>query len=758
MPETALPFIENRLLFGSDRTRGILAIEPLGDDGMRRWIRTTEGVRTEDQEFRPPILLSEPVLLEGSGLKYEIEELEGEGELRFLARLVSWKDLTRARRHLQQVTGRTARAAGAPYLLLTDPVHAHMLTTGQTLFEGMRFEDLRRLQLDIETTCTPGYDFPNPQRDGDRIVAIALADSTGWEEVLMDTGGGEKALLETFVARFLERDPDVVEGHNIFRFDLPYIAARCARHGISLRLGRDGAVMASRNSRATIGDRTISYPKAEIRGRHVIDTFFLVLHYDISSRSLPGFGLKEVARHFGLASDDREYIEGYEVSSMIDRDPERLRRYAADDVRETRELSRILSPSWFVQAQMMPYSYQNVVVRGNATRINALLIRESLYRRRAIPLPEPSRSFAGGYTDLFAVGVARGVWHCDVQSLYPSIMLRFGYVPARDREGVFRDMLADLRRFRLEAKRLAAEAAAPADREHYQALQSTFKILINSFYGYLGFGQGNFNDFDAAEKVAAKGREILRRMIDVLAGEGSRIIEIDTDGIYFVPPAPGDDRVEQRLSAALKKALPEGIEVEFDGRFRAMFSYKMKNYALLDEEGRLSIKGAALKSRGLEPFQRRFMEEMLRCLLEGRPEAVADLYESYCRQIEQRRWPIRMFAKTETLQDSLETYSAKVQAGKRNRSAAYELALESGRAYQQGDQVAYYVTGNDKRAAAHRNAKLVAAFDESDRDENVEYYLAKLRSLYRKFEPFFSEEGMRLRDVKDETASPEEES
>ena len=620
-----------------------------------------------------------------------------------------------------------------------------MLLTGRTLFKGLRFDALKRMQVDIETATSPGFDFPNAEREGDRIIAIAMSDSTGWEEVLLDPDLSEKDLLERFVGRVRDRDPDVVEGHNIFRFDLPYIAGRARRHRVALKLGRGGERMALRSSRATIGDRTITYPKAEIHGRHVIDTFFLVLHYDVSARSLAGFGLKDVARHFGLATADREYVEPQEITALYAKDPERLRRYAADDARETRAISALLSPSWFAQSQILPYSYQNVVVRGNATKIDALMLREYLGRRRALPLPEASRSFAGGYTDLFAVGLARNVWHCDVQSLYPSVMLRFGYEPRRDEAGVFRGMLDDLRRFRLEAKAALRTAGSEREKDHLGALQSTFKILINSFYGYLGFAQGRFNDFDAAEKVTAKGRDILRTMLDTLEAEGARIIEVDTDGIYFVPPGSGGDGTESALSAALRAALPEGIDVEFDGRFRAMFSYRMKNYALLDEEGRLSIKGAALKSRGLEPFQRRFMEEMLTLILEGQPAAVCDLYEDYIGKIERGAWPIHMLAKTETLQDSPQTYEEKIGGKRRARSAAYELALSSERAYRQGDQISYYITGTNKRAAAHSNAKLVTDFDPADRDENVAYYVEKLRSLFKKFQVFLSDDGCRLR-------------
>jgi len=36
----------------------------------------------------------------------------------------------------------------------------------------------------------------------------------------------------------------------------------------------------------------------------------------------------------------------------------------------------------------------------------------------------------------------------------------------------------------------------------------------------------------------------------------------------------------------------------------------MKNYVLLEESGEMTIRGSGLRSRGIERFQRRFMEEM----------------------------------------------------------------------------------------------------------------------------------------------------
>jgi DNA polymerase, archaea type len=282
-----------------------------------------------------------------------------------------------------------------------------------------------------------------------------------------------------------------------------------------------------------------------------------------------------------------------------------------------RRISDLLSPSYFVQAQVFPYSYQDIVVRGNATKIDALFLREYLHQRHTIPQFGEPRPFAGGYTDMFHEGMIRNVWHCDVQSLYPSLMLAFDIKPRGDELSLFLPLLRDLRQFRLRAKADAKTATDDTHRRHLDAMQQTFKILINSFYGYLGFLAGALWRF---QRCRGSHRQRPRDAQDdarLAAETRRRVIEIDTDGLYFVPPTKSDPKT---LESELQEALPKGVDVEIDGQFPAMFSYKMKNYALAGRMGKLHVTGSALRSRGLEKFQRQFLEEMLTLALQGRSE------------------------------------------------------------------------------------------------------------------------------------------
>jgi len=728
-------FFTDPLLMGADPATGLMAVEHVEratQDQMVLFWRKEDGTVQTTVPFSPFILLAKEELLSGIGNGSVVSNFEGEGPFRWKVNFPTWKSCQKAKAWLAKESGVMAGNPQAPYFLLSDPVQQYLIQSGQTLFKGIQFDDLHRMQVDIECYTTEGFEFCNADREGDRLIAIAMGDSSGWREVLSGAEMDEKSMLERFVATVRKRDPDVIEGHNIFNFDLPYLVKRAKRCGVKLAMGRDGSTPESRPSRFSVGERTITFTRFEVFGRQIVDTYFMVQAYDITHRSLDGYGLKDVARHFGIAPANRTYVEGSEISAEFRSNPKKLMQYALHDIDETEALSRLLSQSAFVQARMIPLSYQNIAIRGNATKIDALILREYLRQKRAIPMPERGRPFAGGYTDMFMEGVIRNVHHCDVRSLYPSLMLTRKIGPKTDSLGVFHQLLDQLRRFRLDAKRHEQEATSEGDRLHFGALQATFKILINSFYGYLGFDQVRFSDFDAAERVASEGRELLQHMINWLKKNGAQPVEIDTDGVYFVPP-DGGVAVQKSFRSRFSDSLPEGIDVEFDGEYVAMFSYKMKNYALLTNKQEIIIKGAALKSRGLEPFQRKFLRDLIRLKLEGKENDLPALKSEYESAINGRQWPVAMLAKTETLQDAPATYAAKIAGKGRGRNAAYELALKSGRDYRAGDQLSYYVTGTKKSVQVFVAARLVAEWNPVERDENVPYYIAKLDALYDKF-------------------------
>src|SRR3982750_2231553 len=455
------------MLFGVDPTPRIVASE-LGETGtVNVHRREKDGSTTTDVEPFHPFVWADSDVVD---LGIEAEKLQGDLKFGWLITVDSWKELIALRNGLKN--------AGRDFFALSDPVQHYLTATGRTLFKDLPFEELKRMQLEVLSFS---------EGDVEHIMSIALSDNSGWEELIIvdpkKLPESEHAAIKRLTALIKQRDPDVIEGHNLFRSDLPYLVARAKKLKTKLDWGRSGGFLRSRPSRLQIAEKTIDYPKFTIDGRHFVDTFLLAQFYDVGMRSLAGFERLDVARHFDLCDSTKvSALTGKELERAYLSGSEIFERRARCGVRETRALSDLLSPSYFIQARIFPYNYQDVIVRGNATRINALFLRQYFRQRHSVPeLPMP-RAFEGGYTDIFFTGVARNVWHCDVASLYPSIMLQFDCFPASDRLQIFRHLLTDLRTFRLEAKAKMRAAKDPAEQRHLEAFQNTFKILINSFY------------------------------------------------------------------------------------------------------------------------------------------------------------------------------------------------------------------------------------------------------------------------------------
>src|SRR5690606_36022700 len=159
---------------------------------------------------------------------------------------------------------------------------------------------------------------------------------------------------------------------------------------------------------------------------------------------------------------------------------------------------------------------------------------------------------------------------------------------------------------------------------------------------------------NAAEQVTLRGHEIIKQVTQALEEREARTIEIDTDGVYFEPPHAGttlDEEVE--LIDAVSAVLPEGINLAHDGRWRAMLSLRLKNYILLDYDGRLVLKGSGLRSRRDEAFLRKFIEDAARRFLAADNDtSVRDIYLAYADDIISGSIAPEDLARTETITEA----------------------------------------------------------------------------------------------------------
>jgi DNA polymerase, archaea type len=356
----------------------------------------------------------------------------------------------------------------------------------------------------------------------------------------------ESEILHELTAWIQRHDPDVIEGHNIFNFDLPYLIERARELNVPLSWGRDGsAVRLAGEQRFKAGARTIPYQSAYIFGRHIVDTYQQIQRYDVAGQ-LESYALKLAVQALGLERSDRTHIAGRDIARSWTHDRQALINYAIGDVLDVNTLSELALPTEFYQCAFVPRSLQSVATGGPGEKINDILVSSYVIQDSSIPLPESPHGYPGGYAELRRIGVFSPVLKCDVESLYPSIMLADGISPSRDRLGVFLPTLASLTTRRLDAKR-ALESEAGHERARLHGVQSSLKVLINSFYGYLGYSRGYFNDFGAAERVTLRGRDIIRNIVTELERLGATVIEVDTDGALVQPPESIETERDERI-------------------------------------------------------------------------------------------------------------------------------------------------------------------------------------------------------------------
>ena len=130
-----MAFEENQLLFGSDPTPRIVAIE-LGDTGtVKVYRREKDGSTACDiEEFHPFVWADSDVA--DLGME-NAEKLAGDLKFGWRISVNSWKELIALRNGL--------KSAGRSFFALSDPVQHYLTHTGRTLFKQLPFEELKRL-------------------------------------------------------------------------------------------------------------------------------------------------------------------------------------------------------------------------------------------------------------------------------------------------------------------------------------------------------------------------------------------------------------------------------------------------------------------------------------------------------------------------------------------------------------------------------------------------------------------------------------
>ena len=269
---------------------------------------------------------------------------------------------------------------------------------------------LHRLQFDLETTgprraARPHlHDLgPRPRRRHRGARGGGRGRRRGGRAD--PPAGGERAAA----------DPDVIENHNLHGFDLPFLDRALApprRAALPGAHGRAGPrARAARRGAPSGGPRRPpprplrrAGPRAD---RHARRRAAPRLLHARPAGARPEGGRAPPGRR---RAGSRVRPGRSDPRRRTARDPERVRRYATDDVEEVAASRRLLGGAAYALARMVPRRYERLADAGPATGvIDPLLVRAYLRAGEALPAHRAGDGtpHSGAALHLFAAGVAR---------------------------------------------------------------------------------------------------------------------------------------------------------------------------------------------------------------------------------------------------------------------------------------------------------------------------------------------------------------
>lgn len=633
------------LIFGKDSTQNIVSCEVDGSN-IEIFIETPEGVSSYFIPNKYWIVSDRTI---GSGW----EQLKGQGYYKYIKYYTDEPLWSKERNYFKKK---------ADIFSVYDAKEAAMLLNGFTYYKGMKVSDVSTLAFDIESTGLLH------NKDSKVLLISNTYTKNGIKERKLfsyDEYNNDKEFLEAWCAWVCEKDPSVIMGYNIFAYDLPYIQFCADKVDADLSLGRNGTTVKYNRYESEFrkdGSQSYNYTRCYIYGREIVDNMFLAYHYDQATRKYESYRLKQIIKQEGLEVKDRQHYDASTIAKnyVIPEEWQKIKQYAIHDSDDADALYKLQIPAYFYLTQSIPKSFQSINYTASGSQINAFLIRSYLQDGQALPKASPPVEFEGA-TSFGHPGVYKNVYKIDVASLYPSIMLQYEVCDViKDPKRNFSAMVSYFTDERLRNKKLAKETGD----KYYKDLQEAQKIVINSAYGMLGAPGLIFNSPKNAALVTQKGREVLQTCIDWCISMGFTVVNGDTDSVSITFDGQYLTDEERRdILNRVNELYPPKIHFEDDGYYKTVIVVRVKNYILQDQNGKIKIKGSALKATMKEPALKEFIKNVVDLLLEDKREEVVALYHKYVKEIfsitEMARWVSKKTV-TEKVLDAERTNEQKV--------------------------------------------------------------------------------------------------
>ncbi len=615
---------------------------------------------------------------------------------------------------------------------------------------------LRFLSLDIET-YNPET-IPNAEKDPALMIGFdgeakgVYSYDKHFSEKFVKSFDSERKMIEAYCDLLREKHVDVICTYNGDQFDLPYLQTRAKKLSADFRLGRDKNPVKTRR----IGLRNIS----EISGRIHYDVFPVASFLNFTGTiKVSRLTLEEVyatvlgGKKLGVKKQDIHKI--WDSGSQKERDF--LAEYCLVDAVACLGLAKRFLPLQLELGKLVKMPLIEVSRATSSQLVETFLLSKAFERNELAPNKPSSEDIdarqgmvEGAFVKTPDAGVYENIAVLDFRSLYPSIIISHnidsttlncdcckgdGFVSpqghhfCKKRKGIIPEMLEEVLKERAKIKKQMKSVDEKS--EEYKILdarQWSLKILANSTYGYLLYARSRWYTREGGEATTAWGRHYIQQTLQKAEEFGLKPLYADTDSAFLLYSS------KEKVVAFQKKinaGLPEAMQLELEGFYpRGIFvSRKVKGaeeqgakkkYALIDEKGKIKIRGFELVRRDWSKIAKETQRKVLEILLkEGDVEKAAALVMKTVEDLKAGKIPLEDCVIYTQLRKSASSYA--VQSPE---LGAVQNAIKQGMRIPENSVIGFVITTEGKETSkSKQKIYLQSRVVELAKDYDADYYV-----------------------------------
>ena len=446
-------------------------------------------------------------------------------------------------------------------------------------------------------------------------------DAQDYVECFVDEG----AMIEKFVEYVNEYNPDILTGYFSDGFDLPYLKAASQKNKIKLALGIDGKGPTFTRGRI---------PSGKINGIVHVDLFRFVDAVFSQYLQSETLSLNEVAGE--LVGEKKEDFDFSRLPHMTERDWQDFFSYNLQDANVTYKLAEKLWPDMIEFSKIVKEPLFDVTRDRMSSHVENHILHnldrfDEIAEKRPMYNEIEERKAKGKYEGAFVFEPSPGLYEnlvmFDFTSMYASVIVSYNLSKAtfiedkkfEKEQGFFPIILGEI----IEKRKKHKKEFTKNPSGMLRARSNAYKLLANAAYGYQGFFGARYYCREAAAATARLAKENILKAIDTIEKEGYKIIYSDTDSIAFLQGEKSKKQILDFLKKINSK-LPGIMELDLEDFYaRGLFVSKRttnkgakKKYALVDEKGKIKIRGFETVRRDWCRLTRNLQNKVLSKILE----------------------------------------------------------------------------------------------------------------------------------------------